>query len=141
MYYTILSTWHKQLQSNHLTRTPERVIMVAANTNTNTNTARKIKMDTFKVIKATISGKKAVKIEVVDGTVVVWHYSTKIAVITGNSVKVYTGGSSSLTTKRHINSIFGALGANAHIFSRDYSLYVNVRGLEQVFFDGYQVDF
>lgn len=98
-------------------------------------------MDTFKVIKATLSKKKAVKIEVVDGAVVVWHYSTKIAVITGNSVKIYTGGKNTLTTKRHINSIFDALGANARIFSRDYTLYVNVRGLEQVFFDGFAVSF
>ncbi len=98
-------------------------------------------MDTLKVIKSTFRGKKAVKIEVVGGTVVVWHYSTKIAVIGENSVKIYTGGKNTSTTKRHINSIFSALGANAHVFSRDYSLYVNVRGLEQVFFDGFAVNF
>lgn len=98
-------------------------------------------MDTFKVIKSAFRGKKAVRIEVVDGVIVVWHYSTKIAVIGENSVKIYTGGKNTSTTKRHINSIFDVVGANAHIFSRDYSLYVNVRGLEQAFFDGYQVDF
>lgn len=98
-------------------------------------------MDTFKVIKSTFRGKKAVKIEVVDGVIVVWHYSTKIAAIAENSVKIYTGGRASLTTKRHINSILDALGVKAKIFQVDYILYVNVRNLKQVFFEGFAVNY
>lgn len=98
-------------------------------------------MDTFKVIKSTFRGKKAVKIEVVDGVIVVWHYSTKIAVIAENSVKIYTNGWRTLTTKRHINTIFDALGVNANIYQKDYTWHIVVYDVDIHFFEGIKVSF
>lgn len=98
-------------------------------------------MHTFKPIKAAFSGKKAVKIEVVDGTVVVWHYSTKIAVIGENSVEIYTNGWRTVTTKRHINTIFDALDVNASVYQKDYIWHIVVNDIDIHFFDGFAVNF
>lgn len=94
----------------------------------------------YETLKCVLSGKKMVKVaKSIVGTHVA-HYSTEIAVVKEKTIKISSGGYFSVTTKRHLNTIFDALDIPVSVYQRNSVWYVNDYGVEQVFFDGYVIN-
>lgn len=97
-------------------------------------------MNTYETLKRVLSGKKMVKVaKSIVGTHVA-HYSTEIAIVKENTIKISSGGHLSATTKRHLNTIFKALDIPVSVYQRNNVWYVNDYGVEQIFFDGYVIN-
>ena len=93
-------------------------------------------MNTFEQLKSAMKGKKAVSVRKSILGPTVRHYDTDIFAPRKGAVKISSGGLFSVTTKRHINNCFRAIGMNASVYQRKNVWYVESNGLEQVFFDG-----
>lgn len=93
----------------------------------------------YNSIKSAFRGKKAVQVGIVNDSVVVQHYSTTIAIVSETTVRIYTGGWRTQTTKRHINSIFDALNIKAKIYQKDHVWHIVVNGVDYVFVDGFEI--
>jgi len=102
-------------------------------------------MNSYETLKKLFRGKVGVSVRHSILGTIVRHYETDIVSVrfaqSGNNVKLSSGGLFSVTTKRHINNALRALGVNASVYQRNYTWYINDNGTEQVFFDGYIVDF
>lgn len=102
-------------------------------------------MNSYETLTKLFRGKVGVSVRRSILGTIVRHYETDIVSVrfaqSGNSVKLSSGGMFSATTKRHINNALRALGVNASVYQRNYTWYINDNGTEQVFFDGYIVDF
>lgn len=102
-------------------------------------------MSSYEVLKKLFKGKVGVSVRRSIVGTIVQHYATDIVRVQflgeGNKVKLSSGGLFSVTTKRHINNALRALGINASVYQRNHTWYINDNGTEQVFFDGYVVNF
>ena len=95
----------------------------------------------YNELKNAMKGKKAVKVtKSIVGTIV-RHYQTNIFVAREGHVQISSGGLFSVTTKRHINDCFDAIGIPAYVYRRQGTWYIMFNGLEQVFFDGMVVKY
>ena len=91
-------------------------------------------------LKSAMKGKKAVSVtKSIVGTIV-RHYDTNIFIAREGHVQISSGGLFSVTTKRHINDCFDAIGIPAYVYRRQGTWYIMFNGLEQVFFDGMVVN-
>ena len=101
-------------------------------------------MNSYETLKQLFKRKVGVSVrQSILGTFV-RHYETDIVHVSfasGNKVVLSSGGHFSATTKRHINNALRALRVNASVYQRDYTWYIDDNGTEQVFFDGYVVNF
>lgn len=88
------------------------------------------------LLKAAMKGKKAVSVNRSILGTAVRHYQTNIFVESPGKVVLSSGGLSSVTTKRHINNCFRALGMSARVYQKNYTWFVEFQGVEYTFYDG-----
>jgi hypothetical protein len=94
----------------------------------------------YEALSAAMKGKKKVSVRRSIVGVTVRHYETDIFSVKLYSVVLSSGGLFSVTTKRHINNCFAALGLHSQVYQRNGTWYVSDEaGEEHTYFDGISI--